>query len=798
MRIIDRYICREVLSHVLLAVGVFTFAVFVPMLVQLMDLLVRHSGGFGDVATLFLCSFPSMLTFTVPAGVLVGVLIGLSRMSADSELIAMTAVGVSLRRLLVPVGLIAAGAVTVTFCMTLWLGPLSVRTLRTLEDRLSTTQASFQVQPRVFDERFPNYVLYVQDVSAAATQWHGVFLAESGTEDTSRLTLAESAIVMADREEDKLQVHLHNGNTHEFSLDDPTHYDLSSFAQRDFSVPISGIAEQASRQITNAERSFRALANERGANAVPARIELHSRLAFPIACLVFALAAIPLGARARRGGRSAGLIIALLFVCVYYAIFVVGTGLARQGALPPWLGIWAANLTTGLIGALALGKIESSQGTGRLGHVLSSIAEWNLWHFWRRAPAEYREEGPSPTQSKKGVGNLAGRQTSTRRSGSRFGSSSSLRRRGRDAGMFPQILDLYLLRSFVLYFVLLTVAFLLMYEIITLFDLLQDISEHRTSVGTVVEYFRYLSYYLFYQLAPLSCLIAALVTLAVMAKNNELVAFKAAGISLYRIAAPLVVVAFIFAAGLFLLDSTYLPYANQRQDELRNQIKGRPAQTYYQPQRQWIFGNDSKIYNYQLFDRDRSLFGGLNVFELDPATFEVRRRVYAARAHWEEQQKAWVLESGWVRDFQGGRVTHFNVFPVLELAELNEPPSYFNREVRQSYQMDWWELRKYITELQQAGFDVARLSVQLQEKLAFPLITPIVVLLAIPFSILVGTRGAVGGLALGLGVSFVYRGVSSLSEAMGAIGQLPPALAAWSPDVIFLFLGLYFFLNMPT
>jgi lipopolysaccharide export LptBFGC system permease protein LptF len=137
-------------------------------------------------------------------------------------------------------------------------------------------------------------------------------------------------------------------------------------------------------------------------------------------------------------------------------------------------------------------------------------------------------------------------------------------------------------------------------------------------------------------------------------------------------------------------------------------------------------------------------------------------------------------------------------FSSAELPELDEPPSYFSREVRQSYQMDWWELRQYIAELRQAGFDVARLSVQLHKKLAFPLIAPIVVLLAVPFAVLTGRRGAAGGLALGLLVSFGYRGVSALFEAMGAVGQLPPALAAWSPDVIFAFVGMYFFLNMKT
>jgi len=184
------------------------------------------------------------------------------------------------------------------------------------------------------------------------------------------------------------------------------------------------------------------------------------------------------------------------------------------------------------------------------------------------------------------------------------------------------------------------------------------------------------------------------------------------------------------------------------------------------------------------------------VLELDPATFQVRRRIYAARATG-ITSKSLILESGWLRDFKNGVLTSYVPFLGNALMELNEPPTYFNREVRQSYQMSWWELKQYIVELSNAGFDVARLSVQLQKKLSFPLIAPIIILLAIPFSIVVGTRGALGGIALGVGIAIVYWAASALTEAMGAVGQLPPFIAGWAPDTIFSFLGLYFFLKMP-
>ncbi len=172
-------------------------------------------------------------------------------------------------------------------------------------------------------------------------------------------------------------------------------------------------------------------------------------------------------------------------------------------------------------------------------------------------------------------------------------SAFDVTRKKRTGGGFPQFLDFYLLRNFLFYFALLLAGFVLLFEVFTFFDLLNDIARHRTGLLDVVNYFRYLCCYLFYQLAPLACLVAILVTLGVMAKNNELVAFKAAGVSLYRIALPLLMIGMIFAVTLVILDDTYLPYANQRQNELRNIIKGRPAQTYFRPGRQWIFGNSA-------------------------------------------------------------------------------------------------------------------------------------------------------------------------------------------------------------
>jgi LPS export ABC transporter permease LptG len=364
-------------------------------------------------------------------------------------------------------------------------------------------------------------------------------------------------------------------------------------------------------------------------------------------------------------------------------------------------------------------------------------------------------------------------------------------------GSLPLLMDLYLLRTFFAYFAILMLVFVFLFEAFTFFELLDDIARHRIVFVVVMDYFLFLTPYLLYQLAPLAALVAILATLGIMSKNNEIVACKASGISLYRLAVPLLIAGLALAGSMIVLDDTFLPYANQRQDALRNQIKGRPPQTYKQPER-WIFGQNSKIYNYDLFDPAQNLFGGLTVLEIDPLTFEIRRRVFAARAQWSEAQKIWVLESGWMREFSGGTIVRYEHFNVKDLPELTEPPSYFNREVLPAIQMSWPQLRRYIDDLHRAGFDVAGLTVQWHRKLAFPLIAPVSMLLAFPFAFLVGTRGAIGGIAIGVAIGIIYWLGAELLAAMGAVGQLPPLLAGWSPDIVFFFLGLYFFFKMPT
>jgi len=769
LRLIDRYIFREIFSYALLGLFVFTFIFFVPQLVRLMDLVVSRSAGLGAIALLVACTLPGIFTFTIPMGVLVGVLIGLGRLSADSELIALQSLGFDRKRILLPVGVLAVAAAGATLWMTNWLGPPGLVKLHATEEALSTSQASFEVQPRVFEERFPHIVLYVSDVSGDGTRWKGILLAQTGEDATARITFAVSGIVLPDPEHGTLQFHLSNGTTHEFSRSDPNQYSVTTFGGSDLPVAIAEAGGAARAAPTLLEMPFAEVLRQYRKGDVQARVEFHRRIAFPAACLVFALLGVPVGIRPQRGGRASGFVVTLLMVSGYYLLFVLGAGLARRGVVPAGLGMWGANLLTALCGlALVPGmdQIRSDQGW------FDRLRDWLRPRHVQRARHSARLAAMRP-------GHLPGPRAA----------------RG---NAFPLLMDLYLLRSFFFYTLLFLVAFIFIFHSFTFFELLEDIGKHHIPAPVVLQYFAFLTPFMFYQLVPVAALIGVLVTLGVLSKNNEVTAFKTCGVSLYRLALPLLLAGMALAAVMFSLDDTILPFCNQRQDALRNQIKGRPAQTFFQPRRQWIFGEGDRLYNYDYFDPQQGLFAGLSVFELDPQTFQLRKRAFAARAKYEAGLHGWVLQDGWVRTFQEGRVSSYKRFRVEDLPEFTEPPSYFNREVRAYTQMSWRELGAYIRELHQAGFDVSRLSVQWHKKFAYPMIAPIIMLLAIPFAFLVGTRGAVGGLALGVGIGILYWATSALAEAIGAAGQLPPVLAGWGSAMVFGFVGLYFLLRMRT
>jgi LPS export ABC transporter permease LptG/LPS export ABC transporter permease LptF len=781
VRILTRYILGEILSHTLIGCALFTFILFMPYLPHVLEMVVRNSSTFSNAAEIFLFTLPNLFRVTIPMSVLVGVLLGLSRLAADSEIIAMRASGLGIGYFVRVSAIVAVGGTLLGLANSLYLAPRANRAILDMEQALETSQASYQIQPRVFYEDFKNFVLYVQNVRSGtgASNWDQVFMADVSDPSAPRITTAASATVVSDSTL-VLLMRLRNGAMHETVTGQPDQYNIRAFATTDRPLELSAQSDVHLGRMDTAIYALpmgMLLERVRGPDSKRFLIELHNRFAFPVACLVLMLVGVPLGVASRRGGKSSGFVYTILLVFLYYFLSSTGIALGRQNKLPAFFAVWSANILFAGAGIFLLWQMASG------GRILNAIVTRGV-----RSP----KPETNGTTRHNGV-SLTGFRDKQR----------PRRKRAKSRNAFPRILDEYVVREFLNTFLLVLTGFVLLMLVFTFFDLVGDILRNHIPLTTVGAYLVNLTPDMLYQIAPLAVLIAALVTFGVLNRNSEIIAMKATGISLYRLVIPIVSIAAILSVSLFLFDQYYLPQANRRQEALRNTIKGRPPQTVLHPERNWIFGQPrlgepGRIFYYQFFDPDRKEFANLSIFEFDPSTFQLTRRIFAARVFRDTNSSTWNFQSGWVRDMNGAEPTAFREFSQTTFSEIHEDAGYFTKENLQSQEMNFSQLDGYIRDLRQSGFDTMRLRVALWHKLAYPLIAIVMAVLAIPFALSMGRRGSLTAIAMAIAVALAYWVVDGLFGAMGNVNYLPAALAAWSSDILFALVGGYLLLRTPT
>src|SRR5579871_2080764 len=776
MRLLSRYVFREIVSSAVLGTALATFVVFLQQVDKLFAMLVRSSAHTSTVLWLFVLALPPVLPLTVPFGVLVGILIGLGRMSTDGEIIAMRAAGVSSRKVIPPVLAFALMGTILTGTAALWLTPRAMRRSIEIVNKVAAEQLTADIQPRVFDEQFSNTILYVGDVKTGGLAvWRNVFLADLtppeqrtiGLRDKAqgpRITVAREAIAVPDLAHNRIQLSLRNASSHEVDKD--------GFAND--SVYTSGEQALDAAPPSETHPTFRAMNtgdlkhySRTGADWIEARIELHQRrLAYPLACLTLALVGIPLGVATRKGGKSAGYVTALFlaFFCYHMASLAL-VGMAKQRALPVELAVWTPNAAFLIAGLILMARMEQPGDRDLLG----AVRGWFTTMIGRFRP-RFESMKARPTV-------LA---------------------RARWLPLVPQIVDTYVLTSFVFYFVVMLASFVMLTEIYNFFELLSDIIRNNIGMSKVFAYLFFLAPMLIYKMLPISVLVAVLVTFGVMTKHNEVTAFKACGVSLLRLAVPVLTISGIFSVGLFAFDHFYLPETNRKQDALHNEIKGKAVQTYLHPDRPWIFGKGSRIWYYQY--AQLNMMEGVHVYMLDPKTFDLETEISAGRAEWKPEYHTWIFLDGWVRQVRLPEAPDskvgFERFQVKTFPELDESPEYFMKKMEQGMQMNFQQLETYIGDLQQAGFDTVRLRVQLYNKFSEPLFALIMAMISVPFAFLVGNRGAMAGIGVSIGIAMAYWGIGKLFEQIGNANQLPPTVAAWAPDALFALAGVYLLLRM--
>ena len=771
MRILDRYVIREIIPPFLIALLVFTFILIIPFIIELAEQMIAKGVPWATLLQLMGTLLPGVAALTIPMALLIGILVAMGRLSADREVVVMMACGVSPYRLLQPVLFLGVICWGVASWVMLEAMPNANQTFREISNKIVMDRAEGEVRPRVFFEDFPNLVLYVNEVPIGGTGWNDVLAADSRDPAQQVIFLAKRGRMVIDRNARTIQMVLEDGTRHRTDLNNPNNYEVARFQSTILTLdpesvfprkgPARGDRELSIEELSAKAEEMRA----QGLSPHNQVMEIHKKFSIPVACFVFALLGLALGASSRKDGKLAAFVLGIGVIFAYYVVMYGGEALAKGHWMPAWLAMWLPNFLLGFVGVVLLASRSRSAGSP----IRLSRPRW----LSRRAPAA----------------NAALPRTT----------AGPAARNGRVLIVFkvpqfslpgPRLLDVYLAKQYFHILGMTTVGMLGLFYISTFVDLSDKWFKGQTSFGMLAQFlFWSTPEWLTYILA-LAVLLSSLVTIGLLTKNSELIVMRACGISLYRTALPLLLFAFAASAVLFAMEERVLATANRHADLLKHTIRTGSPQTFGVMNRKWMVGRNGEVYHYQFYDPLKRELNSLSVFNFEEAAHTIRSRVFAAKATYAPTAgptgpiTQWRLEQGWSREF-GPRtqVQAFSQFADRTVAL--EAADYFVTETREPDLMNFGQLRTYIGELRASGYNVLEHEVGLHRKVAFPFVTVVMTLIAVPFAVSTGKRGAMYGVGIGIVLALVYWVMISIFAAFGIGGLLDPVLAAWAPNLLF-------------
>ena len=771
MRILDRYVIREIIPPFLIALLVFTFILIIPFIIDLAEQMIAKGVPWATLLQLMGTLVPGVAALTIPMALLIGILVAMGRLSADREVVVLMACGVSPYRLLQPILFLGVICWGVSSWVMLEAMPNANQTFREISNTIVMDRAEGEVRPRVFFEDFPNLVLYVNEVPMGGTGWNDVLAADSRDPAQQVIFLAKHGRMVIDREARTIQMVLEDGTRHRTDLNNPNAYEVARFQSTILTLdpetvfprtgPARGDRELSIEELNAKGEEMRA----QGISPHNQVMEIHKKFSIPVACFVFALLGLALGASSRKDGKLAAFVLGIGVIFAYYVLMYGGEALAKGHWMPAWLAMWLPNFLLGFAGIALLALRSHSAGSP----VRISLPHW----LSRRSPAA----DPSTTQTAAGLP----------------------ARNGRVVLVFkvpqfslpgPRLLDVYLAKHYFRILGMTTIGLLGLFYISTFVDLSDKWFKGQTSFGMLAQFlFWSTPEWLTYILA-LAVLLSSLVTIGLLTKNSELIVMRACGISLYRTALPLVLFAVAASAVLFAMEERVLATANRNADRLKHIIRTGSPQTFGVMNRKWIVGRNGEVYHYQFYDPRKRELNGLSVFDFDAAAHTIRSRMFAAKASYAPAAgpagtiPQWRLQQGWSREFgPRSQVKEFSQF--ADRTVPLEPAEYFVTETREPDLMNFGQLRRYIGELRASGYNVLEHEVGLYRKVAFPFVTVVMTLIAVPFAVSTGQRGAMYGIGIGIVLALVYWVMISIFAAFGIGGLLDPMLAAWAPNLIF-------------
>jgi lipopolysaccharide export system permease protein len=794
MRTIDRYVIREIIPPFLLSLVILTFLLVLPPVMVHLEKLLAKGVSWGTAARIIWTAVPQAAGLTIPMSLLVGLLVGLGRLSADREAVALLACGVSPYRLLRPIGLLGIVSAAATLYVMLVAIPDANQTFRELTFDVISKRIESDIRPRVFFEDFPGWVLYARDEPDPGTPgWKDLMVAQTnqGTGQTN-IFLARRGRMVINRAERRVHLILEDGNR--YSTGKEGQADTVRFPgpmvltlNPEAVFPDINIQRGLNEKTMAELRQDMAEKIKGGMSPHPEIITMQQKFSIPASCLVFAVVGMALGMSVARDGKLAGFVVGISVIFAYYVVFLLAESLTKGYYAKPEAvknggqfllahgARWLPNLILGVFGVMALVWRARYTETGLPVRVPAAARRWLDRRRARKGSTAATAASPISTGPRRGSRPVV------------------VIRLPHLSVPKPGLLDRYVTRTYLRIVGLSFMALLGLFYISTFIDRSDKIFKGQATTSTVMTLLVYLTPQFVYFVIPIAALLSVLVTFGLLSRSSELTVMKACGVSLYRVALPVLLLSLVFSGILFQLEQRVLARANRQADAIDAQIRGRTPRLFDPMNRKWIVGQGGVIYHYNAFNPEQDELYGLVIYRPDETTWTLSSATFGERVTF---KNGWQAAAGWEQNFQANPAT-WTPFASRTLNGI-EPPDYFKTEQPLADLMTVGQLRKYVTDLINSGANVIPLQVELHKKLAFPFVTFVMTLLAIPFGVSTGRRGTLYGIGLGILIALTYWILISAFVAVGKGGLLAPVLAGWAPNILVASAASYLFLTART
>jgi len=355
------YVLKEIFPISFLGVMIFTIILLMDKILKLIELIVTRGVSAWRILMLLLFISPSFLTFTVPISVLLGTLLGIGRLSSDSEITAFKASGISLYQLYIPIFALSMAAYLFTTSLVLYGLPWGNRGFRATLYLIAQSRADVEIKERVFNDVFDGLVIYVDKVPVQGKKMEGILIYDERDKDRTNTIFAKEGFVVNDPKSHEVALRLIDGDIHRYEPKSNV-YQKVQFSTYDLRLELAKIFGSLEKKLKEHEMSVEeikekmAKMKQRGENTTPQEIEIHKRYAIPFVCLVFGLVGLPLGIQPRRSGRSHGFVFSILILLAYYIALTSFEILANRHVIPPPAVGWAPNILFGALGVYLLVK----------------------------------------------------------------------------------------------------------------------------------------------------------------------------------------------------------------------------------------------------------------------------------------------------------------------------------------------------------------------------------------------------------------------------------------------------------